>query len=406
MNADPGNHAHNLSTMEFSSQAPRSADQQPTRVAFVLEQALGHVTHARNLQTAAQARPTIAPTWLPIPFHVQGATQFVPLLRSNWSVRASWRARQALDQALTRTAYDALVFHTQVTALFSVGHMRRIPTVVSMDATPINYDTLAAAYHHRPAGSGWVDRKKYRMNHDVFHSAAKIVAWSEWARQSLLDDYGVDGSRVRVLAPGAAEAYFAIGAQRHHDLPEHLPGSPAQRTQVLFVGGDFERKGGPSLLAAMRGPLADLCDLHVVTAGALPPQRNVHVYNGVGPNSPELLRLFRAADVFVLPSRGECLAVVLMEATAAGLPVITTDVGALGEAVRDGETGRVIPPADQGALEAALDALVRDPQLRQRMGRGGLALARAQFRADRNNEALLDLTQEVVEASRATRRAA
>ena len=66
------------------------------------------------------------------------------------------------------------------------------------------------------------------------------------------------------------------------------------------------------------------------------PASNVHVYRGLEPNSPTLLWLFAEADIFVLPSLGECLAVALMEAAAAGLPIITTRVGALPEAVDHG----------------------------------------------------------------------
>src|SRR3954465_11011587 len=119
---------------------------QPVRTAFVMEQALGHVTHARNLQTLVAERDDIASTWLPIPFETRGAARLVPLLRSNWSVRASWRARRALNAALTSRPHDALVFHTQVTSLFSVGLMRRYPSLMSLDATPINYDQVGQYY--------------------------------------------------------------------------------------------------------------------------------------------------------------------------------------------------------------------------------------------------------------------
>src|SRR4029453_8571699 len=126
--------------MEF--EAPR------TRAAFVMEQALGHVTHAQNLREVADAQSAVEATWLPVPFDVRGPSKLVPLLRSNWSVRASWRARRALDTLLAHSPQDALVFHTQVTALFSVELMRRIPALVSMDATPVNYDSVGARDPH------------------------------------------------------------------------------------------------------------------------------------------------------------------------------------------------------------------------------------------------------------------
>ena len=65
---------------------------QPVRTAFVMEQALGHVTHAHNLRSLVAEREDIQSTWLPIPFDVQGASKLLPLYRGNWSVRASWRS--------------------------------------------------------------------------------------------------------------------------------------------------------------------------------------------------------------------------------------------------------------------------------------------------------------------------
>jgi glycosyltransferase involved in cell wall biosynthesis len=224
-----------------------------------------------------------------------------------------------------------------------------------------------------------------------------------------VDDYGVDAARVRVLAPGAAPVYFEVGRRRlAAPPPEGDAGSGADgRVRILFVGGDFVRKGGDVLLECLRGPLAEACEVHLVTRDeTVRAGPHVRVYRGVEANSPELLDLFGAADVFVLPSRAECLAVVLMEATAAGLPVITTDTGALSEAVRPGESGLVVPAGDAGRLASALGRLVSDAALRRRMGRAGFALACERFDAARNNQALLDLLVEVAETGRGRRRAA
>jgi glycosyltransferase involved in cell wall biosynthesis len=374
----------------------------PIRAAFVMEQTLGHVTHARNLQAVLETQQRVRPTWIPVPFDVAGPGRMLPLWRSNWSVRASWRARRALDAAQAEAPLDAAFFHTQVVSLFSAGLMRRIPSVVSLDATPINFDAVGASYGHRPAGDGLLDRQKYRLNREAFHAAAAVVSWSEWGKRSLVEDYGVPAGRVRILAPGAAPAYFRIGRER---VP--APRGAGERVRILFVGGDFQRKGGDLLLQSLDGGLGERCELHIVTRDeAVPAGPNVHVYRGVGPNSPELLRLFREADIFVLPSRGECLAVVLMEATAAGLPVVTTAVGALGEAVLPGESGLVVPAGDGRALAGALTTLVDDAALRARMGRAGHAMACELFDAAVNNRTLLDLIAEVSKSGRESRRAA
>jgi glycosyltransferase involved in cell wall biosynthesis len=374
-----------------------------THTAFVMEQALGHVTHAHNLQSALQERSDITPTWLPIQFGVTGAGRLMPLLRSNWSVRASWRARRALNVALASRRPDALVFHTQVTALFSVGLMRRIPSVVSLDATPINYDEVGEYYRHKAAGSGLIDRQKYRMNRDVFHAAHTLVTWSNWARDSLTHDYAVDPARIQVLAPGAADRYFKLGARR---VESQATTTSSRRARVLFVGGDFTRKGGHLLLDCMQGLLSDTCELHLVTNQHVEPRPNVYMHSGLTANSPELVRLFAEADMFVLPSHAECLAVVLMEATAAALPVITTRVGGLAEAVQPGCSGFLMHAGDGSALRNALETLAADAGLRERMGRAGYELAKNKFDADRNNGALLDLVVEAAAAHTPIRRVA
>ncbi|MBV9354322.1 MAG: glycosyltransferase family 4 protein [Chloroflexi bacterium] len=360
-----------------------------------MEQALGHVTHYRNLRTVADRQPDITPVWLPIPFDVRGPARLVPVLSNTWSVRASWRARRALDAVRQRVSLDAIVFHTQVTSLFSVGMMRDMPTVISLDATPINYDTIGRPYGHRPAGHGLLDRKKYELNRRAFHAAAKLVAWSEWARRSLIQDYGVDPTRIHVLAPGAASPYFEIGEAR---LAEPRSQDPARPVRILFVGGDFYRKGGPLLLDCLRGPLGRRCELHLVTQCHVQPQPNVFVYSGLKANSQPLLRLFAEADLFVLPTQADSFGLVLMEAAAAGLPAVATNVGGLPEAVRDGESGVLVQVGDQPGLEAALTALVEDPVRRLRMGRAGHAMARQKFDANCNNRRLLDLVRELVEA--------
>jgi glycosyltransferase involved in cell wall biosynthesis len=77
------------------------------------------------------------------------------------------------------------------------------------------------------------------------------------------------------------------------------------------------------------------------------------------------------ADAFVLSSRSEGMPISVLEAMAAGLPVVATDVGGVHEVVLDGETGRLVPPGDVRALAAALSEMVDDAELRERWGRAG-----------------------------------
>ena len=94
-------------------------------------------------------------------------------------------------------------------------------------------------------------------------------------------------------------------------------------------------------------------------------------------------RLLQAADFGVLPSRAnEGFSNAILESMRAGLPMIVTDIGGNAEAVVDGETGFVVPPADPSALAAALLRLAQHPDLRRKLGAAGRERVRTVFTLD------------------------
>ncbi len=99
-------------------------------------------------------------------------------------------------------------------------------------------------------------------------------------------------------------------------------------------------------------------------------------------------RALQAADLLVLPSHSEGLPQVVVEAMNCGLPVVATDVGGTREAVLDEQTGLLVPPRDEDALEAALERLIVDADLRRRLARRGVEWAREAFDSTRNSERL------------------
>ncbi|MBE0565298.1 MAG: glycosyltransferase, partial [Krumholzibacteria bacterium] len=99
-------------------------------------------------------------------------------------------------------------------------------------------------------------------------------------------------------------------------------------------------------------------------------------------NLADLDRVMGAADVFVMSSLWEGLPLVLLEAMAAGLPVVAYAIDGVREVVSDGASGLTVPAGEAGALADALAALARDPGLRQRLGAGAGAVVRERYSFD------------------------
>ncbi len=378
-------------------------------IGFALEYALGHITHAQNLKRTLESRiesgdTSVTPYYVDLAFDDRSkAYQRVRGIKSNWSVRASIGAYVGLRRLRRAHRLDGLLFHTQVTSLFSVGVMRRIPSVVSLDATPLQFDAIGETYGHRPSENARVEDLKRRMNQRSFNAAQTLVTWSEWTKASLVADYGVPPAKVVVIPPGIDIAQWSF---------DRAPTAENDVTRVLFVGGDFRRKGGDVLLnawEALPAPVRDRARLDIVTkswsetdeaaaregANGGTGMRNVFIHRNLTPNAPALRELYGKADLFAFPTRGDCLPLAVLEALASGLPVITTDVGALGEAVRDGETGAVIPIGDASALTTAMTELIENGPKRRQMAKTARAEAVGRFDAARNYARLVQTVCDV-----------
>ena len=179
----------------------------------------------------------------------------------------------------------------------------------------------------------------------------------------------------------------------------------AERPTVLFVGRLVPYKGVDVLLDALSrldaaativgdGPQRAALEAQ---ARALGISGRVKFLGSVG--EEELAALYRACDVFALPSvtRQEAFGVVQLEAMAAGKPVVSTELGTgVGWVNRDSETGFVVPPRDAAAFSEALSCLLADATLRQNMGDAAMRRVRSAFTVDRMIDDTLALYRDVM----------
>lgn len=290
--------------------------------------------------------------------------------------RAEWNAgllaRRRIDE-LERAGrrFDVLHFHRQAAAYASLDRMRTTPSIVSIDCT------------QRPvveAARTALERRTYRPNvrrdGRIFRAAKLIVCTSRWAAESLRIEYPDCDTEIAVMPdPVLFEMFDATWADARYARAQREPDA---RPRVLFVGGDFPRKGGFELLDAWRGgEFGKRAALDLVTGWELPDallSAGIHVHRNVTAHSEKWRALWRDADLFVLPTRDEAFGLVFQEAAAAGLPAIGTRLNAIPELIDDGRTGLLVPPRDGDALIAALDHLLGSAELRRDMGTRARAL--------------------------------
>jgi len=345
---------------------------------------LGHVTHGANLERLVAAYDRPAAVFLRIPFDQHPRCAIIPGF-GNWTIRAGIRARRAIRRQYRAHGIDVMFIHTQVPALLARTWMKRIATVVSLDATPLQIDEMSEQYDHRTS-SPRVERWKFEINRRCFLRAHELIAWSDWTRDSLVRDYGIRPERVTVIAPGVDFSQW--GERLDRDVAD-------QPVRVLFVGGGLERKGGLLLLEAARRLRADPSvpefEVHLVTGTAVPDEPGVVIHNTMTPNSAALVELYQTCDIFCLPTLGDCLPLVLAEAAACSMALVATNVGAISEIVRNGDTGILIEPGDLDSLEVALRRLLVDPVERRRLGAAAHDLARKEHDASVNAGRIVDL---------------
>lgn len=172
-----------------------------------------------------------------------------------------------------------------------------------------------------------------------------------------------------------------------------------EAVKVLFIGRIGQRKGAYDLIEAVKKlrSLNFILDLvgdgegdiirEIVNANGL--GNTVSIYDWV--SHKDIGEWYNKADILVLPSYAEGLPMSVLEAIGIGLPVISTDVGGIPEAVIDGINGYIISPGDVEALAEKMSVLIKNASLRREMGNNSLKIAGEKFSIEKNYTLLKEL---------------
>ena len=358
------------------------------RARFVNENLGGHATVHIGIRAALAEHPEVVAEVIDVP--APGALgrvlrRPVPGLGSRDLDLAPLRAQLVLSSWVRRELRrrrsipaDVLHVYTQHAALLSIGELRRIPSVVSTDASGVQ----VARLHPDRAPTRHTARRvalTSRLERRVFDAATFVVAKSDWAARSLRDDYRVPDDRLRIVRLGIVIPPAVV---RHP--PSGLP-------EVTFVANSMSRKGGWRLLDLYRKHLRGRCVLNLVTPEYVAREPGVRVLGDIRPGDGRLEDVLARTRVLAFPSEMDTFGIAALEAMAAEVPVVGFAMHALPEIVVDGETGFLVAEGDDAAFASAIGRLVDDAGLACRMGQAGREQVNERFDARKSTKRLLEL---------------
>ena len=302
-------------------------------------------------------------------------------------VRRYWRElltrRQTVRLAFYRTPYifqkirelvrarlaervDEFAFSVQTQSLYDAS-VPGLPHFVYTDHTHLTNLSYPGFPRDQLFAREWID-----LEQEVYRHARHVFVMSDHVRHSLIADYAHDPARATCVYAGS----------NVDPAPVALANNNYANQTILFVGIDWARKGGPALLAAFERVAERLPHARLVIVGSAPHTDHPRIeVVGRVPREEVKKRLTEAA-VFCLPTRAEPFGIAVVEAFHHRLPVVASNIGAMPDLVRDGESGRLVPPDDPAALADALVALLGDPAQCRRLGERGHEIAREHYSWD------------------------
>jgi phosphatidylinositol alpha-mannosyltransferase len=290
------------------------------------------------------------------------------------------RFKRQVRQVLARQDFDILHFHEPLVPFLS-------PTMLDASET-VNIGTFHAFGGFSP--SYWVGRMFARRLADKLDGRIAVST----AARHFIDRYFPGDYRI---IPNGVDLDRFSNAEPLEELRDGT-------LNILFVGRFEERKGLIHLLKAYHRLRKRRVDARLLVIGDGPKRREYRRFVGLrGIRDVEWLgrvsdddkvRYFASADIFCAPNTGqESFGIVLLEAMAAGVPIVASDIHGFKRVVERNVQGLLVEPRNPRALAAALYRLATDPDLRHEMGEAGRARA-PEFSWDRVTERIVDFYYE------------
>lgn len=249
--------------------------------------------------------------------------------------------------------------------------------------TPVVVHTVHSSLLHNP-WPRWQANLFLRLDGYLARFTDQIITVSNDLRRELIEQGKVPPALVTTIYNGLR---FNDDAGLINDVRKEL-GIPREALLVGTVARLAPQKG-ISLLIKVAGRLKDRADVRFVVVGDGPLRRMAEyeaellgapvVFTGFREDIPAV---FKAMDVFVLPSLTEGLPYVILEAMASGLPVVATRVGGISEVISDGKTGVLVSPGSEEALVEGLIRLLEDENLRRNLGEAAREHVKHNFREE------------------------
>jgi hypothetical protein len=282
-----------------------------------------------------------------------------------WRKVASAHVRSLLDARGTKS-FDAIVVNTQSVALELIEVDR--PLFVCLDAT-FRQLTESKWFSDPPLGkvAAQLNAGLLSSEQKLYQRAATVLPWSQIAAASLREDYQIDPKQILILPPSI-----------------ELPECREKRRRGLFIGADFKRKGGDLLLATFRRSFTGRLELDLVTESDVNPEPGVRLWRNIRSRTAEWEELWRQADLFLFPSQLETFGIVLVEALAFGVPIVSSRAGAAEEILDHGKAGALLDELSVDSLSICMDLVLSDRESALERARIGRARAEAEYNLGKN----------------------